>query len=251
MARRPWWRVEEAHLLIELYEHAGSDPRESALEELRFRLLEFWEPELASDPSFRSVDSIRAHMSWVDFLWRGDERAELAPTAFHRAWARYRAASPLLDDRTVVQRGAAEDRRALVGVLSELRVTLAELVESTRYLPRGVQTEYRKAWADLESRGHIDQAILALRGPAVDDLLGAQGLLEDQLAAKTKSIDEAKRQRRQGRGWRPLKALLGYFDSILGSLTAVLPWLESVKEFKEITEASVELASESLPDDAR
>jgi hypothetical protein len=47
----------------------------------------------------------------------------------------------------------------------------------------------------------------------------------------------------------PLKALLGYLDSILGSLTAVFPWLDAILEFKEISEASAGLAAEAIPDD--
>ena len=57
------------------------------------------------------------------------------------------------------------------------------------------------------------------------------------------------RERQRRRGWGPLKALLGYLDSILGSLTAVFPWLDAVKEFKEITEASAELASQVVTEE--
>ncbi len=72
-----------------------------------------------------------------------------------------------------------------------------------------------------------------LQGHALDDLLAANGLIGPQRAAKMVSIDHAVEERRRKRGWKPLKALLGYLDSVLGSLVKALPWLEPVKEFKE------------------
>jgi hypothetical protein len=62
-------------------------------------------------------------------------------------------------------------------------------------------------------------------------------------------VHEAVGARKRRRGWGPLKALLGYLDSILGSLTSVFPWLETVKEFKGITESSIELAGQTVPTD--
>jgi hypothetical protein len=121
---------------------------------------------------------------------------------------------------------------------------MTELVESPEYLPEALRASYAAAWEELEELGHIEQAITALRGPAVDDLLRARGLVGPQLAAKSRSVDEAVRERSRRAGWRPLKALLGYLDSILGSLAGVFPWLDAVKELKEITEASAELASQ-------
>lgn len=134
-------------------------------------------------------------------------------------------------------------------VLQELKAVLAELVESTSYMPPELREVYAAAWDDLEKRGYIDQAIAALRGPAVDDLLAAHGLVGPQRVAKTESLNAAAEERNRRGGWGPFKALLGYFDSILGSLAGVLPWLDAVKEFKEISEASAELANEARRED--
>jgi hypothetical protein len=86
--------------------------------------------------------------------------------------------------------------------------------------------------------------MVALRGRAVDDLLAAHGLVGPQREAKTRSIRHADEVRRRTGGWKPLKALLGYLDSVLGSLVKVIPWLDPIKEFKEVTEKSAELATE-------
>lgn len=119
---------------------------------------------------------------------------------------------------------------------------------SPNYIPEALQDSYRAAWNDLEDRGYIALAISALREPAVDDLLKAHGLLGPQRVAKSASVANAVALRESRGGWKPLKALLGYLDSIVGSLKQVLPWLAPVREFKEITEASAELASELVPD---
>lgn len=127
---------------------------------------------------------------------------------------------------------------------------MAELVAVPDLVPTALQPSYAAAWADLENRGHIDIAIEALRRPAVDDLLAAHGLVGPQRVAKTASVDEAVRRRARRPGsWGPRKALLGYLDSILGSLAAAFPWLGAVKEFKELAETSAELASEAAEAD--
>jgi hypothetical protein len=243
---RRWWTTDEVRLLIDLYRRTGRRPSDAALESLRHELLEMADPEFRRDPSYRSVDSIREQLSWVDVLARDDPRAREAPRAFRDAWDVYGYIARPLRDQDVDQTGAATDRQALIRALEDLREALAELVQSPTYLPTDLRESYSAAWFDIENRGHIDQAILSLRGPAVDDLLAAHGLVGAQLAAKTESVANAARERRRRPGWRPLKALLGYLDSILGSLTDVLPWLGVVKEFKEITEASAELSHASV-----
>jgi hypothetical protein len=250
MPPRPWWTIDEARLLIDLYREEGLRPSESAVGRLRELLLEWAAPEFRRDPSYRSVGSIRSQLSWVHFLATEDPRSRHAPMAFRIAWDLYqKQQGPLVDKLDVAHSGAAADRRALIGVLEDLRATLEELVESPDHLPSGIREYYAAAWADLEERGYIDQAITALTGPAVDDLLAAHGLVGPQRVAKTESVSSAVRERRRRPGRGPLKALLGYFDSILGSLTSVLPWLDVVQEFKEIGEASVELASETGRED--
>jgi hypothetical protein len=245
---RPWWTTREAALLVALYHRTEARPARADLERLREQLLELAAPEYRDDPSYRSVDSIRSQLSWVHLLAERHPRAREAPRAFQDAWARYRAGAPLVEEAEVLEKGAASDRRELIRILQRLRATLAELVESPEYLPEGLRRSYAVAWAELEERGHIEQAIVGLRGPAVDDLLAVHGLVGPQRVAKSTSVREAVRERQRRRGWGPLKALLNYLNSILGSLTAVFPWLNTVKEFKEITEASAELASQTIPE---
>jgi hypothetical protein len=200
--------------------------------------------EFADDPSYRSVRSIRARIGWVHLLATHDPRARDAPEAFRRAWAEYRdVAEPLVGDSPAP--GATADRQALVEVLRELRRILSRLVATSGYLPEALQPRYAAAWAAIESRGTIDHAIVALGAPAVDDLLAAHGLVGPERVAKTASVHEASRRYWQHPGLKALKALLSYLDSILGSLVPVIPWLEPVKEFKEIAEASVELAGDA------
>jgi hypothetical protein len=242
---RPWWTTQEAALLVAMFERTGHRPTQADLKGLREQLLELASPEYRDDPHYRSVDSIRSHLSWIRLLAEGDPRARDAPRAFHEAWAEYGPRAPFVSEPDVLAKGASLDRIQLIRILEHLRATLAELVESPEYLPKALRRSYAAAWAQLEERGHIDQAILGLRGPAVDDLLRAHGLVGPQRAAKTRSVEAAVRERKRRRGWGPLKALLGYLDSILGSLTAVFPWLDAVTEFKEITEASAELATQA------
>jgi hypothetical protein len=177
-------------------------------------------------------------------LAEGHPRAREAPRALHEAWAEYGPRPPLVAEPDVLPKGASSDRSQLIRILERLRVTLAEVVESPEYLPEGLRRRYAAAWAQLEARGYIEQAILGLRGPAVDDLLWVHGLVGPQRVAKTQSVEAVVRERKRRGGCGPLKALLGYLDSIPGSLTAVFPWLNAVKEFKEISEASAELASQ-------
>jgi hypothetical protein len=241
MPPRPWWTEVEVELLIALHERSGPDPPDDEVERLRKQLLEL-RPEYREDPSYRSAGAIRSQLEWIHLLAENDPRGQAAPRRFRRAWARYRLDLPLTPQPNTVGGGAAEDRRELIGVLQRLRVTLAELVGSS-YLPQTLRSSSAAAWAELERRGYIEQAIASLSGPAVDDLLSVHGLLGEQRTAKTDAVEEAVRERRRHPGWRPLKALLGYLDSILGSLTGIFPWLAPVKEFKEITETSAELAS--------
>jgi hypothetical protein len=109
-----------------------------------------------------------------------------------------------------LEKGAATDRRELIRILRRLRVMLAELVESPEYLPANLRPSYAAAWAELEETGHIEQAITALNGPAVDRLLAVHGLVGPQRVAKTESINEAVRERQRRGGWGPLKALIRY-----------------------------------------
>ncbi len=246
MAPRPWWTTAEVALLVELYLRTSGRPSGADVEGLREQLLEM-APEFRDDPSYRSSSSILSRLGWVRLLEARDPRAREAPRAFRDAWERF-GRGALRIDADVLEKGAAVDRRELIRVLRRLQVTLAELVESPEYLPANLRPSYAAAWAELEETGHIEQAIIGLHGPAVDGLLAVHGLVGPQRVAKTESIDEAVRERERRGGWGPLKALIKYLDSILGSLSGVFPWLDAVKEFKEITESSAELATESIPE---
>ena len=160
--------------LIELYEQTEGHPSDPQLASLRERLLERAAPRYWDDKSFRSVSAIRSQLSWVRLLATDSPTAWRAPAAFRGAWElhRGRRAGFIIDEPSVLSDGHAVDRVALVRVLEHLRTTLNELVRSPDYLPERLREHYVLAWTDLEDRGHIAQAIVALRGPAVDDLLG-------------------------------------------------------------------------------
>ena len=153
-----WWTIDEALRLIELHDRTGGHPTAANLEDLRELLLELADPRYREDISYRSIGSIRSHLSWVEHLARQDPVARNAPKAFRDAWRLHRP-TPWIPEESVLLKGYASDRRALIRVLVQLRATVAELVGSHEYLPEPLQASYTAAWHDIEDRGYIDQAI--------------------------------------------------------------------------------------------
>lgn len=254
MCVRRVWDVWEWRALFGLYEESGRTPPRWAVEEFRATLVADAPEGFGADPSYRTVDSIRQQLGWVQFISERHLRAPEAPVA---AWSAFRLGA--VEWRTGATRnqgadpphlggGYRRDREAIARALGVLEEAIEELVSSDEFLPADLLNSYRRSWTDIRQRGYLALAVDALGGHAVDDLLATQGLVGLQRVAKTASIDHAVEERRRSGGWKPLKALLGYLDSVLGSLVKVFTWLEPIKEFKEITEKSAELANEIVPE---
>jgi hypothetical protein len=201
------WREDEWLALIELYDRYEGAPPMWAFEELS-RRLRAEAPEAARDKSYRSTGGVAQQFAWIRLLARQDPRAVGAPPAARYAYLHYRrhgdwSTGSDVEDEPQATGGLAADRQALIRALAILQRMLAELVASPGLLPDELRGVYLAAWTDIEERQPLRHAMVVLQGPAVDDLLAAQGLVGPQREAKTRSIESADETYRRRRSWKP------------------------------------------------
>jgi hypothetical protein len=202
---------------------------------------------------------VEAQLNHVTLVARGDPRAADAARTLRELWAEaverpefVADAAMLLRDEVedeVDQTEYADDRRDLRQFVVEMRALLSAVVEGRHgeaELPRAPEDLVR-AWARLTERGVFDQAIEALRDPAVEEGLQREGLVREERELKTRRFRLAlARWHVSGRiGF--LKRVLKWGNLLLGSLAKVIPVLGGVKEFKEAGEAVLDEVSEGPP----
>ena len=113
-------------------------------------------------------------------------------------------------------------------------------------------------WPQIQDRFQRVRVELLEAAPEVDEQMRAVGLADRELDIKLAAYSNARERaystpvpqvpQTQARGWfMPLfRSVLGWTDRILGSLKAVFPRAEAIKEFKEFVEQGVDDA-QNLP----
>jgi len=125
----------------------------------------------------------------------------------------------------------SEARKDLDFVVDKIMPALVD----QRLIPEELSKATKKAWEDL--RGRFDDASKRLDEIKIEEL-GAVGLSGSQLDFKLKAIQFlhkkfAERPLIENRHPRFLRGLLKAFDSILDSLSIVMPLLHPITEFKD------------------
>lgn len=123
--------------------------------------------------------------------------------------------------------------------LENLRMLLLDVLSQAQgLLPAFVQPLLREAWPEVEaSFGQLQEAVAS--GNFEEQLIG-RGLRGVQFQPKVEGFRRHLWLFRRHREPRWLKKVLKWADVILGSLVAIVPGGDAVKEFKEAVEAAAE-----------
>jgi len=131
--------------------------------------------------------------------------------------------------------------------LHEAQELLDDIVRTVQRLPHlhvdnQVVHEYVAAWEDLQGRPLLDELDGALSEPDVEIGLERAGLTGAQLALKLGGWRRALAEWFSARTARSLRWALRHANTILGSLTTVIPGpaIEMFKEFKDATETTID-----------
>jgi hypothetical protein len=140
-------------------------------------------------------------------------------------------------------RGASvtSERKQLREFLKDVRTLMREIVEEHHDLFRTDEETrqlFRAAWSEVNPL--FDTAISALNSNDYDGELKRAGLTGNQLKLKLSGFRRAQDHFRLG-GWKvgPLKKVLDWINTILGSLSAI-PGVEPIKELKEAIENNLD-----------
>ena len=257
-------------LLLDLYVHSEARPSEDLVERLRDDLRDFAERSSAPsrrrasrDPGFRSSGSIWSHVSVLRSVDQGRLPLGAAPTRLRRPWRLYRHetdelataasvirrqisekdSSPAMPARPEEASAAGEIRR----FLHEAHELLDDVVRTVQRLPHfEVENQAVEAlvaaWEDLQRRSLLEELDESLSEPDVGIGLERAGLTGAQLALKLGGWRRAVAEWFAARTARSLRWALGHANTILGSLTTVIPGpaIEMYKEFKEATETTID-----------
>lgn len=129
----------------------------------------------------------------------------------------------------------------LTDFLKELQVVLDDVVANpTDLVPAYLHSDLKQAWPD--ARASLDELISALAQPsaAVEGQLQSSGLRGAAFQLKVASFQRYLSLFRRKRRPRWLKRLLSWADIILGSLVAIIPGGDALKEFKEAVEQAAD-----------
>jgi hypothetical protein len=266
MASQPLWAEDEWMLLLELYAQYQGQPPDESVQRLRIELRalaavsgSMKRARAAQDPGFRTFGSIWSHLSVLRSIDQERLPIGAAPRRLRRPWRQYR------HDATALNLASARIRRELSesqpgstmpeespvdevrAFLHEVQELLEDVVRTIQRLPHlGPDTErideYTSAWEDLQERHLIKQMDESLAEPGVLGSLDKAGLTGPQLASKLGGWRRATAEWFKARTARSLRWALSHANTILGSLTTVIPGpaIEIFKEFKETTETTID-----------
>jgi hypothetical protein len=130
-----------------------------------------------------------------------------------------------------------EDLASLRAFVIQLRELLQAVVDDGRFVPNKQHDDVRAAWQ--HARADLDALVSALTRPQANTHLaglGRHGLTGVPLRMKLRAWRSRffRFGRRMNRAW--LRSVLRWGDTILGSLTDVIPFGAAGKEFKEAIE---------------
>ncbi len=142
--------------------------------------------------------------------------------------------------------------------IDQTETLLQELVDNRDSLMRRhLRDSLHRAWTALRTRDAFNQLRIGLRQTLPNQLTVA-GLDGAELDLKLEGFNEAMdafRLQMQATGWigrrlrKLLLRLLKWINTILGSLSSVIPSGEAIKELKEVLENGVEEAADDDDDD--
>lgn len=153
------------------------------------------------------------------------------------------------------------DLRQLAAHVRAISRTLSWIVSESRLIPTAVRPSFSKLLPDIQQRlevasteiegitpGDDKYALLQLHG-----LVGSHLLMKtkvgkrasDELAGQGQAVAPTKKKSSQGSGLlgRLYRVVLGWINSLLGSLEKAFPALGAVKEFKECIELTGDFAN--------
>jgi hypothetical protein len=132
------------------------------------------------------------------------------------------------------------DGRTLQQFLTEVEEVFAKVLEDREnLLPADLHDAFLEAWPEVRSRISRTRHDLTTIA-SVEERLPEAGLTGKQLDLKLAGFGRALESLRRKWGRKLLKPVLKWANILLGSLAAVLPGAELIKEYKESLENAAE-----------